>query len=86
MANSKSAKKRILVSGKKQMNNRIVKSRTKTAIKKAVGAINTDVAAATPDFTNAISLIDRAATKGVLHKNTAARRKSKLQKMLNQAG
>ena len=84
MANTKSAKKRILVSGKKAMRNKMIKSRTKTAIKKAVTAMDSgskDTARA--PFTKAVSQIDRALTKGVIHKNTAARRKSRLAKMFN---
>ena len=86
MANIKSAKKRILVSAKRQMRNKHIKSSTKTAVKKVV------VAAGKGDSTNAqallvqaISAIDRAASKGVYHKNTAARKKSKLTKLVNKA-
>lgn len=84
MANTKSAKKRILVSEKKAMQNKVVKSRTKTAVKKAtlaVGSGNTEDAR--DAVTKALSFIDKAESKGVIHKNTAARRKSRLQKMLN---
>lgn len=87
MANSKSAKKRMLVSGKKSMRNRMIKSRTRTAVKRAVTAMDSGSSASKEDaqaaFTAAVSLIDKARTKGVIHKNTAARRKSRLAKMMN---
>ena len=86
MANSRSAKKRILVSSKKALRNKMIKSRTKTAIKKAVKAMETgskDSSQAV--FIAAVSQIDKALTKGVMHKNTAARRKSRLAKMMNKA-
>jgi small subunit ribosomal protein S20 len=85
LANTKSAKKRILVSGKKAMRNKMIKSRTKTAIKKAVIAVGSDPQAAQAAFVSAVSIIDKAKTKGVIHKNTAARRKSRLARMLNKA-
>ncbi len=86
MANTKSAKKRILVSQKKALRNRMIKSRTKTAVKKAAKAIEAGGAKDSDAvFINAVSLIDKAVTKGVLHKNTAARKKSRLAKKLNKA-
>ena len=87
MANIKSAKKRINVIAKKTLRNKMVKSGTKTAIKKAVAALESgDKNSAPASFRNAVSAIDKAATKGVLHKNTAARKKSRLAKMFNKAG
>ena len=86
MANIKSAKKRILVSAKRQARNRHVKSSTKTAIKKltsAVGAGQTDNVQAL--LSQAVSAIDTACSKGVYHKNTAARKKSRLAKLANKA-
>jgi len=85
LANIKSAKKRVKVIAKKQLRNKMVKSSTKTAIKKARTAIGANDAAAPAAFTDAVSAIDKAASKGVYHKNTAARKKSKLAKMLNRA-
>ena len=86
MANIKSAKKRILVSAKRQARNKHVKSLTKTAVKKVVVAAGSgDEANAQALLVQAISAIDRAASKGVYHKNTAARKKSKLTKMVNKA-
>ena len=70
MANIKSAKKRILTSEKRAAKNRAVKSGVKTAVKKVRVAIEAnDAAAAAAAFENAKSVIDKAASKGVLHKN-----------------
>lgn len=84
MANIKSAKKRIKVIAKKTLANKIVKSQAKTAIKQVVVAANagkTDEAKAA--LTNAVSKIDKASKKGIYHKNNAARKKSRLTKMVN---
>ena len=84
MANIKSAKKRIKVTEKKTLENKMVKSALKTAIKKfeaAVAANNADEAKAL--FVNATKSIDMAAQKGVVHKNMAARKKSRLAAKLN---
>ena len=84
MANIKSAKKRIGVTEKKRMRNKMVKSRTKTIIKKLqLAAASGDKEQANEALINAVSAIDKAAAKGVYHKNTAARKKSKLTKMVN---
>ena len=86
MANIKSAQKRIRVAAKKQARNKHIKTSTKTAIKKlnvAVGAGDAEVTKAT--LVQAIAAIDKAASKGVYHKNTAARKKSRLTKMVNKA-
>ena len=83
MANTKSAKKRIQVTAKKTLRNKMINSRTKTAVKKAITAIEKDGKQANAEFVSAVSLIDKAQTKGVLHKNTAARRKSRLARMMN---
>ena len=86
MANIKSAKKRILVTAKRQARNKHVKSYTKTAIKKltaAVGAGQKDDVQAL--LSQAVSAIDTACSKGVYHKNTAARKKSRLSRLVNKA-
>ena len=83
MANTKSAKKRILVTKKKTLQNKAIKSRTKTAMKKALVAIEKNEASAKADAIQAQSAVDRAVTKGVMHKNTAARRKSRLARLVN---
>ena len=84
MANIKSAKKRIKVIANKTLLNKMVKSSTKTAIKKVMVAVDAnDKAAAQAALTGAISAIDRAYTKGIFHKNAAARKKSSLTKLVN---
>ena len=87
MANIKSAKKRIKVIAKKTMRNKMVKSKTKTAIKKVVAAVDSGSKdSAQSAYRDAVSAIDKAATKGVYHRNTAARKKSHLAKMVNNVG
>ena len=81
MANIKSAKKRILVNRTKAARNKSIKSSVKTAIKK-VDAAN-DAEAAKAALTAATSAIDKAATKGVYHKNTASRKISRLNLAVN---
>lgn len=84
MANIKSAKKRILVINKKTMRNKMIKSGVKTAIKKVVAACaNNNKAEATVALTAAVKAIDMACSKGVYHKNNAARKKSRLAKLVN---
>ena len=84
MANIKSAKKRVKVIANKTLLNKMVKSSTKTAIKKVIVAVEAkDKAAAQAALTGAISAIDRAYTKGIFHKNAAARKKSSLTKLVN---
>lgn len=79
MANIKSAKKRIVTSQKRAAKNKAVKSGVKTAVKKVLVAVEAkDAATAAAAFENAKSIIDKAASKGVLHKNTAARKVSRL--------
>ena len=84
MANIKSAKKSVLVNRKKAERNKSIKSAVKTSIKKVEVAIEAkDKEAAVAALQNAISTIDKAATKGVYHKNTAARKVSRLSKAVN---
>lgn len=79
MANIKSAKKRVLTSAKKAEANKAVKSGVKTAVKKVRAAIEAnDKAAASAALTEATATIDKAASKGVLHKNNASRKVSRL--------
>ncbi len=85
MANTKSAIKRIKVSAKKHQRNVAVKSATRTYVKKARTAIEQRPAEAAEDVTAAISALDRAAKKGVIHPNNAARRKSRLMKRYHAA-
>lgn len=84
MPNIKSAKKRAVVSEKKEAENKVVKTHVKNAVKKFLAAVEAgDKAVATEVFNNTVSVIDNAVTKGVLKKNTAANKKSGLAKKLN---
>lgn len=83
MPNIKSAKKRVKVISAKTARNKAARSALKTEIKKAnaaieVGAENKDAA-----VREAIKRIDQSVAKGLLHKNTAARKKSALAKKAN---
>lgn len=79
MANIKSAKKRILVSEKRAARNKSTRSKVKTAIKKVDAAIAAnDKAAAQEALRGAVSELDKATKKGVYHKNTCARKVSRL--------
>ena len=84
MANIKSAKKRIEVIDKKTLRNKMIKSKVKTVIKKVEAAIAAgDKEAAQANLLVAISEIDKAASKGVYHKNNAARKVSRLTAAVN---
>ena len=84
MANIKSAKKRILVNQTKAARNKAIRSAVKTSIKKVDAAVAAnDMAAANAALTDAISTISKAASKGVYHKNNAARKVSRLSKAVN---
>ena len=84
MANIKSQKKRILTNEKRHERNKAVKAEVKTRTKRANDTIGTD------DNDDAVRLavkrIDSAASKGIIHKNAAARKKSRLMKKVNAAG
>ncbi|TAH74770.1 MAG: 30S ribosomal protein S20 [Anaerolineaceae bacterium] len=84
MANIKSAKKRILVNAKKTERNKAIKSKVKTMIKKVDTAITAeDKELAKANLIVAVAEIDKACSKGVMHKNTAARKVSRLTKNVN---
>lgn len=83
MPNIKSAKKRVKVIATKTARNKATKSALKTAIKKAYYAVDTNADNKQEAVRLAIKKIDQASAKGILHKNTAARRKSNLAKRLN---
>lgn len=84
MANIKSAKKRILVNRTKAERNKAIKSGVKTAIKKVSAAVEAnDKAAAQAALVAATATIDKAASKGVYHKNTASRKVSRLAQAVN---
>ena len=87
MANIKSAKKRIKVTAKKTLRNKIIKTRTKTAIKKVLTASRAgDADTAKTALRLAVRTIDKAASKGVYHKNNASRKKSRLARLVNKIG
>ena len=86
MPNIKSAIKRVSVIEKKTLQNNMIKSAYKTAVKKFESAIEAgNIEEATKLFSEASKKIDQACTKGVIVKNTAARKKSNLAKKLNAA-
>ncbi len=87
MANHKSALKRIRSNERKRIRNRIIRSRMRTFVKKARISVQGEDATSARDATlQAIKELDKAVSKGVLHKNTAARQKSRLMKKLNAMG
>ncbi len=83
MPNIKSAKKRVKVTVAKTLQNRMLNSELKTEIKKAHAAIAANDPAKAEAVKVAVKKIDQAVAKGILHKNTAARRKSALDSKLN---
>lgn len=79
MPNIKSAKKRVKVIEKKTLRNQMIKSALKTAIKRfEVAAASHDAAATATAYRYAVKKLDQAVAKGVLHKNTASRKKSQM--------
>lgn len=85
MPNIKSAIKRARQSEKRRMKNASQKSALRTAVKTAEAAMaQTDVEKAKEALLNATRKLDKAVTKGLLHKNAAARKKSRLAKKLNE--
>ena len=86
MPNIKSAKKRVKVIATKTARNKAINSALKTDIKKANTAIEANADDRAEAVRVAIKAIDKAAAKGILHKNTAARKKSSLARKLNAAG
>ena len=82
MANTASALKRIRSNNRKRLRNKMVRSSTRSAVKLAREAEPADAKAATEA---ALSALARAAAKGIIHPNNAARRKSRLMKALNKA-
>lgn len=86
MPNIKSVIKDVKKSRERRARNVAVKSRVKTFVKKAKTTIEAgDKQAAQQAVTAAVSVIDKAAEKGVIHKNAAARRKSRLMRAANKA-
>jgi len=84
VANIKSQKKRILTNAKAAERNKAVKSELKTRSKNAVKTVGSE--GGEEALRLAVKRLDMAAAKGVIHKNQAARRKSRLMKKVNAAG
>ena len=79
MANSKSAKKRAITAEKRRQHNASRRSMMRTLVKKVIAAIDAgDKELATKEFATATPILDRYASKGLIHKNKAARNKSRL--------
>ena len=86
MTSSKSAQKQVRVAERRQLQNKSVRSQVKTSITKAEKLIfSGELEAAREAVVTAISSLDKAAEKGIIHHNNAARRKSRLMKRLNEA-
>ncbi|CAN5396813.1 30S ribosomal protein S20 [soil metagenome] len=84
MANHKSAEKRVRQNAKRKEINRSNRSKLRTSIKKLRAAVTgNDKAASTELLFPTVSLIDKAVNKGILHRNAAARHKSRLTKHVN---
>ena len=87
MANIKSQKKRILTAEKARQRNKAVRSELKTYVKKVRAAVEAgDADAAKAAAQAAGRKLDKAAAKGIIHKNQAAQRKSGIQKLVNKMG
>lgn len=86
MANSRSAEKRIRTNAKRRAYNRSIESRTKTVVKKFGLAAEANEAGARTLYNEAASALDRAANRGVVHPNKAARKKSRMARRLASLG
>ena len=87
MPNIKSAKKRVLVTKTKTLQNQMFKTSMKTVVKKykaAIAAGDKELANAT--YLDAVKMVDQAVAKGIIHKNNASRKKSQFTLMLNNLG
>jgi len=79
LANHKSALKRVGITAKKNLRNRMTTSEVKTAVKRFDAALASgDAQAAEAAYLRALSTVDKAAGKGVIHKNAANRKKAQL--------
>lgn len=85
MPNIKSQKDRVVQAKKEAMHNKAIKSNLKTVVKKANAAISAGAAEKDAAMKAAVVAIDKAAAKGVLHKNTASRKISRMAKAANKA-
>jgi len=86
LANIKSAKKRAALAEVRRVRNRAVRSTVHTAVRRFERAVASDAAGAQQEFRAACRELDRAVTRGVLHRNAAARKKSRLAKTLKVSG
>ena len=87
MPNIKSAKKRVIVTKTKTLQNKIFRTQLKTDIKKFEAAVAAgDKAQATVAYAVAVKKVDQAAARGIIHKNAAAHKKSRFTKKLNALG
>ena len=82
MAKIKSAKKRIRQNERRRIRNRAIRSRIRSAVKTAREAVGAKAPAAPASVQEAIRILDKAVSKGVIHPNTAARKKSALARQL----
>ena len=85
MANIKSAKKRVKVSETKNLRNRIIRTGIRNSVKKFNAAVNNGEQAAEAQLRVTTSAIDKAAAKGVIHKNAANRKKARMALAMNKA-
>ncbi|UOF88906.1 30S ribosomal protein S20 [Fodinisporobacter ferrooxydans] len=86
MPNIKSAEKRVRISETRRLRNASAKSALRTSIKKFEAAVTAnDVELAQATLKSALRTIDKAVSKGILHRNAAARKKSRMTKKFNQA-
>jgi small subunit ribosomal protein S20 len=85
VANLKASKKDILVNARNKKRNQHFRSKIKTLVKKAQAAISTKAENSEALVRDALRTIDKTVTKGVIKKQTAARRKSRLARALNKA-
>ena len=81
MANHKSAKKRIRTSERKRVMNKMASTKIKSSMKKVLGTEKMEEVE--KHYKEAVALLDKSATRGRIHRNTAARKKSQLTKYLN---
>lgn len=85
MANTTAAQKDIRKNARRRNRNRLVKAKTRTVVKRAIAAIDDGEKNAAEEIRQAQTELDSAAAKGIIHKNTAARKKSRLIKHLRKS-
>jgi small subunit ribosomal protein S20 len=82
VANTRSARKRIKQNDRRRLRNRAVRSTIRSAVKTARGAASDKTPQAKETVLEAIRILDRAVSRGIIHRNTAARKKSTLARSL----